>query len=63
MQNPHTLYLIGKEREADFIRQAEQRRQADQAKKQSGTDWGVVFGIAARLTILVGLVLAANLVG
>jgi hypothetical protein len=61
MHNPHTLYLIGKEREADFIRQAEQRRQADQASKQAGPDLGVVLGIAARLTILVALVLAANI--
>jgi hypothetical protein len=64
MYNPHTMYLIGKEREAEFIRQAEQRRQAKLVKEGEGQfEIGVVLGIAVRLAILVSLILVVNVSG
>jgi hypothetical protein len=64
MYNPHTMYLIGKEREAEFIRQAEQRRQAKLAKKEdSQIDFGIVIGIAARVAILITLAIVVNVSG
>ncbi|MCH7588505.1 MAG: hypothetical protein IIC78_10835 [Chloroflexi bacterium] len=61
MHNAHTMYLIGKERMADFQRAAEQQRQAARLREQrSGDATRVILGVAARLMIVVGLLVGLS---
>ena len=61
MYNPHTMYLVGKERMADFQRAAELQHQAARLREKRPSNAAhVILGVMARLTVVVGLLMVAS---
>lgn len=61
MYNSHTMYLIGKERMADFHRAADLHRQATGLRERRPSNpMRLILGVAGRLTIVVGLLIGMN---
>jgi len=64
MYNPHTMYLIAKARQADLLRDAENRRLGQMAKanrsQESQEDWRLILNLAGRSAIVIALAVVLN---
>ncbi len=65
MHNPHTMYLIAKYRQADYLKEAENRRLVQMAKghrsQESQEDGRLILNLAGRSAIVIALAVVLNI--
>jgi len=65
MYNPYTMYLIAKYRQADILKEAENRRLGQLAKanrsQESQEDWRLILNLAGRSAIVIALAVVLNI--